>query len=132
LRDVVEDRDVMGRVYLPREDLERFGVGPVLEGSRDDLMALICFESGRAVEWYERGLPLLPLLDRRSRACTATMAGIYRRLLDKIRIGPDQVLCRRVSLSASEKAGVTALALAGARAWPVWPPRWPAPTPVPR
>ena len=116
LRDVVEDRDVMGRVYLPREDLERFGVGPVLEGSRDDLMALICFESGRAVEWYERGLPLLPLLDRRSRACTATMAGIYRRLLDKIRIGPDQVLCRRVSLSASEKAGVTALALAGARA----------------
>ena len=115
LRDLVEDRDIMGRVYLPSQDLERFGVGPRLEGDTDDLMALICFESGRAAEWYERGLPLLGLLDHRSRACTATMAGIYRRLLDKIRSRPDQVMCTRVRLSSGEKAGVAASALAGRR-----------------
>ncbi|MGH9106678.1 MAG: phytoene/squalene synthase family protein [Acidimicrobiales bacterium] len=116
LRDLAEDRDLMGRVYLPREDLERFGVGPHLEGSTDDLMALVCFESARAAQWYERGMPLLHLLDHRSRACTAAMAGIYRRLLDKIRSRPDAVMWRRVGLSAGEKAAVAALALAGA--WP--------------
>jgi phytoene synthase len=112
LRDLVEDRDLMGRVYLPGEDMERFGVGAGLTGRPDDLMALICFESGRAVEWYERGLALLPLLDKRSRACTAAMAGIYRRLLDKIRHDPGAVLRGRVGLSSVEKLGVAARALA--------------------
>jgi phytoene synthase len=112
LRDLVEDRDVMGRVYLPAEDLARFGVGADLGGQPDDLMALICFETGRAVEWYEQGLALLPLLDRRSRACTAAMAGIYRRLLDKIRVAPGAVLAQRIGLSPAEKVTVAARALA--------------------
>lgn len=111
LRDVREDLEVMGRVYLPRVDRERFGIGPRLEGSRDDLMALICFESARAVEWYERGLPLLSLLDQRSRACTAAMAGIYRHLLDRIRARPDAPLAGRLSLPVLEKARVAAGAL---------------------
>jgi phytoene synthase len=112
LRDLVEDRDVMDRVYLPRQDLERFDVSPRLEGKPDDLMALICFETGRAAEWYDRGLPLLELLDGRSRACTAAMAGIYRRLLDKMRGRPDRVLSTRAHLSPAEKTTVAALALA--------------------
>jgi len=37
-------------------------------------------------------MALLPLLDKRSRACTAAMTGIYRRLLDKIRVDPEAVL----------------------------------------
>ena len=114
LRDLVEDRDTMGRVYLPAEDLERFGVGPGLSGEPDDLLALICFETARATPWYEQGLALLPLLDRRSRACTAAMAGIYRRLLDRIRRDPASVLRARLSLSAAEKAAVAAKALVGA------------------
>jgi phytoene synthase len=92
--------------------LDRFGISPKLEGDADDLMALICFESGRATQWYDRGAPLLSLLDRRSRACTATMTGIYRRLLDKIRLRPDRVWRGRVSLTVEEKAFVAALALA--------------------
>jgi 15-cis-phytoene synthase len=116
LRDLVEDRDTMGRVYLPTEDLQRFGVGPMLTGSADDLCALICFESGRAAAWYERGLALLPLLDPRSRACTAAMAGIYHRLLERIRTRPESVLRERVSLSPGEKATVAAIALAKAAA----------------
>jgi phytoene synthase len=111
LRDILEDRDVMGRVYIPAEDLDRFGVSPDLEGTPDDLMALICFETGRAGSFYEQGLALLPLLDTRSRACTAAMAGIYQRLLDKIRLDPQSVLRGRVHLSARQKAGVAAMAL---------------------
>jgi phytoene synthase len=111
LRDLVEDRDVYGRVYLPQEDLARFGVGPALDGKVEDMMALVCFESGRAEQWYEQGFELLGLLDRRSRACTAAMAGIYRRLLDKIRLDPASVLVRRQSLPRAEKARVAAAAL---------------------
>ncbi len=111
LRDIVEDRREMGRVYLPGTDLDRFGVGRDLEGDREDLVALIAYESGRAEEWYQRGLTLLPLLDRRSRACTAAMAGIYRRLLATIRRDPAAVLSRRVSLPAWQKTAVALRAL---------------------
>jgi phytoene synthase len=111
LRDLIEDRDVMGRVYLPSEDLARFGVDAALTGRGDDLVALICFETGRAAEWYERGMALLPLLDKRSRACTAAMTGIYRRLLDKIRVDPEAVLHGRLGLSSAEKLVVAARAM---------------------
>ncbi len=116
LRDLLEDRDVMGRVYVPAQDLERFGVSRMLVGAPDNLCALICFETGRAEAWYEQGLELLPLLDRRSRACTAAMAGIYRRLLERIRLDPQSVLRGRVSLSPGQKATVAAMALAKAAA----------------
>jgi 15-cis-phytoene synthase len=110
LRDVVEDRE-MGRVYLPAADLARFGIGPDLEGDEDDVVALLAYESARAEEWYDRGLELLPLLDRRSRACTAAMAGIYRRLLTSIRQDPRAVLRGRMSLPAWQKSGVALRAL---------------------
>ena len=112
LRDVIEDRDEMGRVYLPERDREQFGIGPLLDGPRDRLLALILFEAARAEEWYETGLRLLPLLDRRSRACTAAMAGIYHRLLVSIQSDPGAVLRGRVSLSGSQKAVIAAKALA--------------------
>jgi 15-cis-phytoene synthase len=111
LRDVMEDRS-NGRVYLPAEDLARFGVHP------DDLAAdpqafarLIRFEVDRSLEWYGRGFTLLPMLDRRSAACTAAMAGIYRRLLDRIAADPLAVLHRRVSLRNHEKAVVAVRSL---------------------
>ena len=112
LRDVVEDHRDMGRVYLPAADRARFGVPADLDGPPDDLVALIAFEAGRAEEWYERGLRLLPMLDWRSRACTAAMAGIYRRLLLAIEKDPAAVLQRRLSLPAWQKAGVAVRALA--------------------
>ena len=111
LRDVVEDLADMGRVYLPEEDRERFGIGPGLEGPRDRLLALILFEAARAEPWYEQGLQLLPLLDRRSRVCTAAMAGIYRRLLTRIQRDPEAVLRGRISLSGGQKALIAARAL---------------------
>lgn len=105
LRDIVEDRETMGRVYLPSKDLARFGIDPDVRGPIDALTALVTFEAGRAEEWYDRGLALLPLLDRRSRACTAAMAGIYRRLLERIQRNPAQVFEGRMSLPPHEKAG---------------------------
>jgi 15-cis-phytoene synthase len=111
LRDIVEDRDRMGRIYLPAEDLARFGVTPDLRGPIDGVLALITFEAARAEEWYERGLALLPRLDWRSRACTAAMAGIYRRLLVRIQRDPAGVLRGRMSLPGREKAAVAVRAL---------------------
>jgi phytoene synthase len=111
LRDIVEDRETMGRIYLPSEDIERFDCRPDLTGPPDGLAALVSWEAARAVDWYDRGLQLLPMLDRRSRACTAAMAGIYRRLLSRIQRDPSAVLRGRLSLSGAEKAAVAVRAL---------------------
>lgn len=115
LRDIVEDHRTLGRVYLPQADLEWFGIGPDLEGPEESMIALVAFETGRAEEWYARGLPLLPMLDRRSRACTAAMAGIYHRLLTTIRRDPAAVLRGRVSVPAWQKTAVAARALTSGR-----------------
>ncbi len=118
LRDIREDYGT-GRVYLPAEDFKRFGAELRRSGSggpADDpkLVELVVFEADRARDWYARGLRLMPMLDRRSAACTGAMAGIYYRLLQSISASPDAVLHRRVSLSAGQKATVAARALAGA------------------
>ncbi len=110
LRDVKEDRE-MGRVYLPAEDLAEFGCTDDASGPPDAIGRLVRFECARARAWYDRGLELLPLLDRRSRACTAAMAGIYRRLLGRIEADPTVVLDRRLSLPAQEKAWVALRAI---------------------
>jgi phytoene synthase len=74
---------------------------------------LVEFEAERARDWYATGMGLLPMLDRRSAACTGAMAGIYRRLLDRIAAQPAAVLRGRMSLSAGEKAVVAVKALTG-------------------
>ncbi|MHB1989039.1 MAG: presqualene diphosphate synthase HpnD [Acidimicrobiales bacterium] len=114
LRDVVEDRTTMGRVYLPQEDLARFGCRPDGTGQPGAMSELIRLEAARARARYDEGLHLLDLLDHRSRACVAAMAGIYRRLLVRIEADPTAVLTRRVSLPTWEKAWVAARSLAGA------------------
>jgi phytoene synthase len=116
LRDVREDY-ARGRVYLPAEDLRRFGCAENLEESPPDASAaLIRFEAARGREWFARGLGLLPLLDARSRACVRAMTGIYRRILAQIERDPQQIMRRRISLPAWEKAWVAARSLAGAGA----------------
>jgi len=110
LRDVKEDR-AMGRVYLPATDLAEFGCAPDASGPPEAIGLLVRFECARARAWYHRGLALLPHLDRRSRACTAAMAGIYRRLLGRIERDPTVVLERRVSLPTRQKLVVAARAI---------------------
>jgi phytoene synthase len=114
VRDVREDLE-RDRVYVPREDLDRFGVAPRdLAGPPAPVtVALLRHEIGRARAWFGRGLPLLAHLDPRSAACTAAMAGIYVRLLDRIDARPEAVLRARVSLPVWEKMLVAGRALTG-------------------
>ncbi|MFJ7167631.1 presqualene diphosphate synthase HpnD [Streptomyces globosus] len=117
LRDVREDAG-NGRTYLPAEDLAKFGCDPA--GFRTgrlpataDFAGLVHHEVRRARALFAEGYRLLPLLDRRSGACVAAMAGIYRRLLDRIEREPDAVLRGRVSLPTHEKAYVAVRGLSG-------------------
>lgn len=118
LRDIREDL-LNGRIYLPAKDLELFGVelriGPdgALDPCDGRLAELIRFEAARAWGWYDRGLRLLDILDRRSAACCAAMAGIYHELLRRIAADPSQVMAARMSLPAAVKLRVAAGALAG-------------------
>jgi 15-cis-phytoene synthase len=138
LRDVREDAE-NGRVYLPAEDLRRYGL---LEGSEEQghtaarlaelaraagspelrevhaeeleqVAALVRFEAARGREWFARGMTLGALLDRRSAACLMAMAGIYRRLLDRIERDPLGAFASRMSLPAREKAMVAARGMLG-------------------
>jgi phytoene synthase len=118
LRDIREDLG-NGRVYLPQQDLDRFGVELALDEQArlvdkdGGLAALIVFSAERARRWYDDGLRLVPLLDRRSAACCTAMSGIYRRLLSRIADRPSAVYGRRLSLPPWEKAVVAARAVAG-------------------
>jgi phytoene synthase len=130
LRDIREDHQ-NGRIYLPAEDLKKFDCDSALLGGTTppDLPArggaarppvppqgftrLVEFEAERARDWYATGWKLLGLLDRRSAACTGAMAGIYRRLLERIAAEPAAVLRGRMSLSGREKATVAVKALTG-------------------
>ncbi|GIL31111.1 squalene/phytoene synthase family protein [Actinocatenispora comari] len=120
LRDVLEDRR-NDRIYLPKQDLQRFGVRLKLSDSERDgvgfdderaaLAGLIRFEAARAGRWYTIGLQLLPRLDHRSAACTGAMAGIYHALLRRIWRDPLAVTHGRLSLPGRQKALVAGRAL---------------------
>jgi 15-cis-phytoene synthase len=114
LRDIREDHQ-NGRVYLPAEDLAKFDCDSVTldQPEKPGFVRLVEFEAERARDWYATGWKLLAMLDRRSAACTGAMAGIYRRLLDRIAAEPAAVLRGRISLSGREKATVAVKALAG-------------------
>jgi phytoene synthase len=114
LRDIREDYQ-NGRVYLPAEDLAKFDCSLSADNRAQSpsFTRLVEFEAERARDWYAVGMQLLPMLDRRSAACTGAMAGIYRRLLDRIAAQPAAVLRGRMSLPAGEKAVVAVKALAG-------------------
>lgn len=117
LRDIREDY-LNGRVYLPQEDLDRFGVVIGVDDAGalvDDgaLSALVRFSAARARTWYDDGLRLVPLLDRRSAACCTAMSGIYQRLLDRIESNPALIRDRRLSLSGWQKTRVAVSSLMG-------------------
>jgi phytoene synthase len=129
LRDIREDA-LNGRVYLPAEDLRRFGL--IADGAEHEapallvslahgadreeaqwLHALLRFQASRAQQWFHRGMTLPPRLDRRSAACVLAMASIYRRLLERIEADPEGALRRRMALPAHEKAWVALSSMFG-------------------
>lgn len=113
LRDIVEDKR-RGRIYLPQEDLQRFGVSEEeLEGpdASPAFLALMNFEIERAREYYRKSAELVPLLDPKGRAVLQIMTDVYQGLLNKIAKQPERVLRERVSLSPQRKLAMVLRAL---------------------
>jgi phytoene synthase len=115
LRDVREDA-ARGRVYLPTEDLEKFGVdrGELRAATVSDrLKALLAFEGARAQEFYRRGAPLVKMVSPVGRPVLRTIVGIYRALLDEIAARGYEVLAKRVRVPGWKKASIAFRSLAG-------------------
>jgi 15-cis-phytoene synthase len=108
IRDIGEDLD-RGRVYLPAEDLERFGVG------RADLAAaqaspavteLLAFEIQRARAHYRAAEPGIELLAPSSRPCIRVAFDLYGGILDEVERAGYQVLAARVRVPRHRRLGV--------------------------
>jgi len=105
IRDVGEDAR-RGRIYLPQDDLARFGVASsdlLRARSSPEFARLMAFEVDRARSWYDRALGQLPASDRRAQRAGLAMAAIYRTLLDEIARDGYQVLDRRIALTPLRK-----------------------------
>ena len=105
LRDLKEDA-ARNRVYLPREDLRRFGysVDDLLAGVRNErFRALMRFEIERAEAYYAAGMELDAYLSDDGRRVFGSMVAVYRALLDEIKRLDGDVLTRRVELTSWQK-----------------------------
>ncbi len=105
LRDLREDAN-RGRTYIPREELESFGVGAedFAAGRQSKrFLDLMRFQIDRAESAFGRSAGLERRIERDSRASLVAMTGIYHRLLQKIAAEPERVLTERVSLSVLSK-----------------------------
>jgi 15-cis-phytoene synthase len=105
LRDVHEDA-LRGRVYIPLDELERFGVAPEdfrTNITRDAHRELFAFQVARAQEYYARAEAHLPEQDRDAQRPGLIMAAIYRALLDEIERDGFRILEHRVRLTPLRK-----------------------------
>jgi phytoene synthase len=119
LRDLKEDIE-RGRVYVPQEDLRRFGYtrDDLASGVRDGrFRALMQFEISRAEEFYERGAALEQYLARDSQAAFRAMVGIYRGVLEEIKRRDGDVFSSRVELGPWRKISIAAWSLLTRPGW---------------
>lgn len=105
LRDIGEDAG-RGRIYLPQEDLQRFGLSDAdILGRRHSarFRALMRFEIARAHSLYEEAWPGIALLARDSQLAVGAAAEIYRGILDQIAATDYNVYARRARISLAGK-----------------------------
>ena len=105
IRDVGEDAR-RGRIYLPQDEIARFGVAPsdVLRARASPaFVELMRFQTERARAWYDAALAALPDRDRHAQRAGLAMAAIYRTLLDEIARDGYRVLDRRIALTPLRK-----------------------------
>ncbi len=113
LRDVGEDA-LMGRIYLPKEDLERFGYGEsnVFEGVvNDSFVTLMQFQIKRVRELYAQAEPGIAMLNAESRYTVRLALSLYRRILRAIELNSYDVYGRRAYVPLRSKI-LTALSVA--------------------
>lgn len=111
LRDVGEDLD-RGRVYLPAEDLARFGVSPWRRVVDDDWRALMAFEIDRNRALYDQARAGVAMLPPRSARCVATALTLYSQILDRIEARDYDVFSGRARVPVWRKAATAAAVLA--------------------
>ncbi|MGH9609531.1 MAG: phytoene/squalene synthase family protein [Bryobacteraceae bacterium] len=105
LRDVREDA-TLGRIYVPQEDLDRFGVTAeqLRKGTEDDrFRELMRFEAARARALYEESAPLSELIYPSSRRSLWALREIYKRLLARIEKANYSVLSQRINVPTRVK-----------------------------
>jgi phytoene synthase len=107
IRDVGKDLKI-GRIYLPEEDLARFGYSEADLHARqhnDAFMRLMEFESQRAEDFFAQAAALLPREDRRSMVAAEIMASVYHALLRRMKTDRFRVFDKEYRLSKIEKSG---------------------------
>jgi phytoene synthase len=109
LRDIKEDAG-LGRIYLPAEDLQKFGVTAERLANGDQVADLLAYEAARARRYYDEAIPLIGMVDARSRPSLWALMQIYSQLLDRIAQAKYDVYTRRISLSTLEKLWIVARA----------------------
>lgn len=117
LRDLAEDAR-MGRVYLPQDELDRFGysVTDLRNGVRDErFRALMQFQVARAHDYYTRGAELHDYLTPTGRTILSTMFRIYSALLREIEKRDYDVFTRRIKVSSPRKLAIAWTSLLGRR-----------------
>jgi Phytoene/squalene synthetase len=105
LRDVRRDA-LMERIYLPQEDLRRFGVSEsrIFEGAADEnFIRLMKFEIARAREFYRKAEKGIPLLKKDVRFAVLLASRIYSQILDEIERQNYDVFARRAGTSLRQK-----------------------------
>ena len=111
IRDVKEDA-AMGRVYLPEEDLAKFGLsaGELAAANPDParFRPLLAMEADRAREYYASGEALIPYVSEDSQPALWVLITIYRRLLERIAEKQYDVFTEKIALSTREKLLVLA------------------------
>jgi phytoene synthase len=120
IRDVAEDLR-RGRIYLPTQDLEAFGVTPrslraaAAQGeSSPEVKALIAFEVERAHRHYAAAVPGITLLEPASQVCIRTAYELYRAILLEIARADYEVFNKRVRVSRARRMAVMARCVATA------------------
>lgn len=105
LRDIREDH-ARGRVYIPQEDFDRFGVDlpRALAGEQQDqFRELIAFEARRAQDYYDSSASLESIIQPDARPTLRVMTTIYHGILKEIQADPTSVISRRAGLSSFAK-----------------------------
>jgi 15-cis-phytoene synthase len=126
LTNIVRDVGVdgrRGRLYLPLEDLARFGLTDreVLDAAANGgapgppLQALFAFQAGRAREQYARAEARLPAVDRKAMAPAQIMSAVYRATLERVVARGFPLGGERVGLSRPRKAWIAVRTLLRAR-----------------
>ncbi|HLP43798.1 MAG TPA: phytoene/squalene synthase family protein [Candidatus Nanoarchaeia archaeon] len=114
LRDIQSDFRERKRIYIPEEDMKRFGVteAHISQGIKDDAWkSLLAFEINRTRDLYSKGISGIGYLDAHGRKAVYASALIYKEILDKIEQADYDIFSKRIVVSPLKKTMLLCKAL---------------------